>query len=170
MADGSPRPGGGKGMMYDLIKPYNPADPASGIDPAIIARIVNSNPTFLGDIMGGMDPVATANTLALANGRAFVNSVIGGIANYVDPVTGSNKVMKNIADALVTEPALEMSRQLMVALADSSAVSFLAGQLNLAGLNSALSMVTMKCWSNNSFLTDPYMYGVFRYAAAVDMP
>ena len=58
----------------------------------------------------------------------------------------------------------------MIALADSNSVNFLVGQLNLAGLNSALAMITMKTWSNNSFLSDPYMYGVFRYAAAVDAP
>jgi len=86
------------------------------------------------------------------------------------PVTHTNVVLKNVADALDTPGAIEMSRQLMIALADSSSVNFLVGQLNLAGLNSALAMVTMKCWSNNSMLSDPYMYGVFRYAAAVDAP
>jgi hypothetical protein len=153
-------------MVYDLVKPVA----QGGIDPAIIAKIVNSNPAFLGDLMGGMDPVATANTLGSANGRAFVNSVISGVANYSDPVTHTNLVLKNVADALCTPGAIEMSRQLMIALADSNSVNFLVGQLNLAGLNSALAMITMKTWSNNSFLSDPYMYGVFRYAAAVDAP
>jgi hypothetical protein len=166
LPDGSARPGGPKGMVYDLVKPVA----QGGIDPAIIAKIVNSNPAFLGDLMGGMDPVATANTLGSANGRAFVNSVISGVANYSDPVTHTNLVLKNVADALCTPGAIEMSRQLMIALADSNRVNFLVGQLNLAGLNSALAMITMKTWSNNSFLSDPYMYGVFRYAAAVDAP
>jgi len=112
--------------------------------------------------------VSTANTLASDNGRAFINSVVSGITNYTDPVTHTNLVLKNVADALCTPNAIAMSRQLMIALADPTTVSFLAGQLSLANLNSALAMVTMKTWSDNSMLNTRYMYGVFRYAEAKD--
>jgi hypothetical protein len=121
--------------------------------------------------MGGMDPVATSDALESANGRAFINHVIGDLG-------ANTTALKNVADALVyvgpQGNALEMSRQLMIALADNAnghaAVQFLANQLNMAGSSSALQMVTMKCWSNNSMLSDPYMYGTFLDASVAGYP
>jgi hypothetical protein len=163
-------PGGPKGMMYDLVRPYNagnPHDPNNGLNPSIIAGIVNNNATFIGDLMGSMDPVAMSNALETANGRLFINTVLNQLAGRMD-------VLKNIADALVYNGpqgnAIEMARQLMIALGNHSAVDFLVSQLNAAGNNSSLAMVTMKVWSDNSLLSDPYMYGVFMYTSRAEYP
>jgi hypothetical protein len=69
---------------------------------------------------------------------------------------------------MATPGAMAMSQQLMLQLTPSA--QFLANQLNLAGTNSALRMVTMKSWTNNSLLTDEYMYGVFQSAAVENYP
>jgi hypothetical protein len=163
-------PGGPKGTFYDLVRPYNPADPhatTNGLNPAVVAGIVNNNPSFLGALMGGMDPVATSDALESANGRAFINHVITDLG-------ANTTALKNVADALVyvgpQGNAIEMSRQLMIALGDNATVQFLANQLNMAGSSSALQMVTMKCWSNNSMLSDPYMYGTFLDASVAGYP
>jgi len=163
-------PGGSKGTFYDLVRPYDAGNPhaaTNGLNPAVVAAIVNNNPSFLGELMGGMDPVSTSDALESANGRAFINTVIAQLGT-------NTTALKNVADALVYQGpqgnAIEMSRQLMIALASNGAPQFLAAQLNLAGSSSALQMLTMKCWSDNSMLSDPYMYGTFLDASVAPSP
>ncbi|MCG2795751.1 MAG: hypothetical protein L6427_07820, partial [Actinomycetia bacterium] len=147
------------GMFYDLTKP-----PPAGLDPVVIAYIINNNEGFLEDLMGGMNPVTTATALNSVNGKRFINDVVTALKS-------SDQGLTNLAAAMADPDAIEMSRLLMIALSDNAALTFLRSQLNAQPMaNNALSWVVMKLWSDNSSLSSPYMFGVFREAVIMDMP
>jgi hypothetical protein len=160
-------PGRPSGMFYDLVKPYVPGRPdISGINPAVIASLVNHNPTFIGNLMGAMDPVSTAQILNSGNANTFLNSV-------VTLLQGDATARQHVADALANPDALTMTTNLMLAMGgDDQLVTWLADELNYAGTNNQLMNVTFKIWSDPSsmpvipFTTiSPYLFGNFKSAA-----
>jgi len=170
--DGTPQTP--SGMFYDLVKPYIPGDPQhSGIDPKVIAGIVNNNPTFIGELMGAMEPYAaqTAQILNAAmtpdvHGYSFLNSL-------VTLLNGDATARQNIANALANPDALTMSQNLMLAMGgDSDLVGWLADELNYAQNDNKLRNVTFKIWSDPASMPQiwgvtisPYLFGNFRSAS-----
>jgi len=136
--------GGPKGMFYTFT------DPVEGLNPSLIADIVNDNADFIGGLMGGMDPATTASILETDNGKNFLNTVVTGLG-------GNPAAMEEIADALATTGAMATSRQMMIAL--NPHAEFLSNQVNRPGMNNTLKMVTFKVWSDNDMLSSPYMFG-----------
>jgi len=128
--------GGPKGVFYDLVRPYDPGNPEiSGLDPQIVAALINSNAPFIGELMGKMDPAQMASLLATDNGKQFINKALTG-------VNGSNEALTNLAQVLAGDP--EISHQLFLALAEPAALSFLADQVNAPGANNVLHSLTLK--------------------------
>jgi hypothetical protein len=128
--------GGPKGIFYDMVRPYDARNPeTSGLNPQVIAALINSNAPFIGELMEKINPAQIANLLATDNGKKFINNVLTG-------VNGSDTALANLAQVLAGNP--EMSHQLLLALAEPAALSFLANQVNAPGENNVLHSLTLK--------------------------
>jgi len=151
--------GGPKGALYDLIGP-------GGLNPAVVAGLLNNNATFLGNLLGGMDPSATASILDSVNGRDFIGKV-------VKDLTDNPANLELITNALADSNAIETTRKVLLSLADPAAVSFLVAQLNLAGLGNPLAGITVKLLDNltmGGLITSRYMYNTFVGYKVEDAP
>ncbi len=166
------QPGGPKGQMYDFTRPYNPASPHSpdnGLNPAVIADIINSNQAFLTDYMDNSDPVANANLLESVNGRNFVLNVVNAAANNMD-------ALQSLIAAMASPGAIETSRQTNILLAvnanlPGSVAQYIKNQINAVGkINNVLSWVTVKTAGKVNPQPTDCSYGTFLEAVVQDYP
>jgi hypothetical protein len=144
-------PGGPKGALYDLIKPVA----QGGLSPSVVAGLLNNNAHFLGELLGGMDPDATASILDSTNGRTFIGQMVSDL-------TANPANLQLITEALANSDAIDNTKQLMISLKDPGAVQFIADQLKLVGASNALQMVTFKVQNNlekNTGMPGTYVWG-----------